>query len=210
MLTLALDVDGVLLDPERDGEGPWTNELTVRFGIESAQLHEAFFQRSWADVINGRRSIEDGLAEALALIGTTAHVESVLACWFDADYVPIAETIELAQRAATAGCPVVLATNQEHRRAAYLHRRIGAAFPLERVIYSADIGHQKHNPRFFEIASDLLRLDGDERSNIIFVDDVMQNVDVARSAGWQAVHAAPGQQWHGEVADLLGLRPQHR
>jgi hypothetical protein len=36
----------------------------------------------------------------------------------------------------------VLATNQEHRRADYLRRRIGAAVPLDRVIYSADVGYQ--------------------------------------------------------------------
>jgi putative hydrolase of the HAD superfamily len=177
-------------------------------GIEPAQLHDAFFQRGWAEAINGRRSVEDGLAEALAQIGTTADVESVLACWFDADYVPIADTFELARRAAHAGCRVVLATNQEHRRAAYLHRRIGAAFPLDGVVYSADVGHQKHDPRFFEVASDLLRLNFSERSNIVFVDDVMQNVEVARSFGWRAVHAAPGQPWHDDVAELLDLPPQ--
>lgn len=206
MLTLALDVDGVMLDPDRAGAGPWTNELKLRFGIEPAQLHEAFFQRGWADVVTGRRSIEAGLAEALARLETTADVESVLACWFDADYVPIADTFALARRAAHAGCRVVLATNQEHRRAAYLHRRIGAAFPLDRVIYSADVGHQKHDIRFFEVASDLLRLNSG--SNIVFVDDDMQNVEVARSFGWCAVHAAPGQPWHDDVADLLKLPPQ--
>ena len=128
MLTLALDVDGVLLDPDRNGDGHWTNELTARFGIERAQLRESFFMNSWDDVINGRRTVEDSLREALALIGTTVDVESVLSCWFDADYAPIEETFDLARRAAAAGCRVVLATNQEHRRAAYLHRRIGAGF----------------------------------------------------------------------------------
>ena len=85
MLTLALDVDGVLLDPDRNGDGPWTNELMARFGIERVQLRESFFMNSWDDVVNGRRSVEDGLGEALALIGTTVDVESVLSCWFDAD-----------------------------------------------------------------------------------------------------------------------------
>ncbi|HAP75252.1 MAG TPA: haloacid dehalogenase [Acidimicrobiaceae bacterium] len=208
MLTLALDVDGVLLDLDRNGRGHWTNELKAQFGIEPALLNEAFFRRSWTDIVIGRRSVEHGLAEALAQIGTTADVESVLDCWFDADYVPIADTFELAQRAAQAGCRVVLATNQEHRRAAYLHRRIGASFPIDRVIYSADIGYQKHDPTFFEIASDLLGVDQRDRSNIVFVDDAAQNVDVARSAGWRAVHAASGQPWHNEVANLLELPPR--
>lgn len=208
MLTLALDVDGVLLDLDRNGRGHWTNELKAQFGIEPALLNEAFFRRSWTDIIIGRRSVEDGLAEALAQIGTTANVESVLACWFDADYVPIADTFELAQRATQFGCRVVLATNQEHRRAAYLHGRIGASFSVDRVIYSADVGCQKHDPTFFEIASDLLGVDERDRSNIVFVDDAAQNVDIARSAGWRAVHAAPGQPWHNDVANLLELPPR--
>ena len=205
VLTLALDVDGVLLDPDRNGAGHWTNELTARFGIERAQVRQSFFMTSWDDVVNGRRSVEDGLAEALALIGTTVDVESVLSCWFDADYAPIDETFDLARRAAAAGCRVVLATNQEHRRADYLHRRIGATVPLDGVIYSAGVGCQKHDPRFFETASDRLGLDADRRASVVFVDDVMHNVEVARSAGWRAVHASADQSWRHEVAELLGL-----
>ena len=205
MLTLALDVDGVLLDPDRNGDGHWTNELKAQFGIERAQLRESFFMKSWDDVINGRRTVEDGLGEALERIGTTVGVESVLSCWFDADYAPIDETFDLARRAAAAGCRVVLATNQEHRRAAYLHRRIGAAFPLERVIYSADVGYQKHDPRFFEAASDLLGLNPDQRTSVVFVDDVMHNVEAARSSGWRAVHASADQPWRQAVGDMLGL-----
>jgi putative hydrolase of the HAD superfamily len=204
-LTLALDVDGVLLDPDRNGDGHWTNELTAQFGIARAQLRESFFMQSWDDVVNGRRSIEDGLGEALARIGTTVDVESVLSCWFDADYAPIEETFDLAQRAAAAGCRVVLATNQEHRRAAYLNRRIGAAVSLEQVIYSADVGCQKHDPRFFERASARLGVNPDERTSVVFVDDVVHNVEVARSAGWRAVHASADQPWHREVVELLGL-----
>lgn len=205
MLTLALDVDGVLLDPDRNGDGHWTNELTAQFGIERSQLRESFFMNSWDEVVNGRRTVEDGLAEALALIGATVDVESVLSCWFDADYAPIDETFDLARRAAAAGCRVVLATNQEHRRADYLRRRIGAALPLDDVIFSADVGCQKHDRRFFEVASERLRLNLDERTSVVFVDDVMHNVEVARSAGWRAVHASADQSWRHEVAELLGL-----
>jgi putative hydrolase of the HAD superfamily len=205
MLTLALDVDGVLLDPDRHGDGHWTNELTARFGIERAQLRESFFMNSWDDVVNGRRTVEDGLGEALALIGTTVDVESVLSCWFDADYAPIEETFDLARRAAAAGCRVVLATNQEHRRAAYLHRRIGESVPLERIIYSADLGCQKHDPRFFETASDRLGLDPGQLTSVVFVDDVAHNVEVARSAGWRAVYASADRSWRDEVAGLLGF-----
>ncbi len=98
MQTLALDVDGVLLDPDRNGNGRWTNELTARFGIEEMQLREAFCTQSWDDILIGRRSIEDGLAEALAQIGAEVGVESVLSCWFDADYAPVAASSGASRR----------------------------------------------------------------------------------------------------------------
>ncbi len=207
MLTLALDVDGVLLDPDRNGDGHWTNELTAQFGIQRSQIREAFFSKRWDDVVNGRCSVEDALGEALVQIGATVDVESVLSCWFDADYAPIEETFDLARRAAQAGCRVVLATNQEHRRADYLLRRIGAAVPIDCVLYSADVGYQKHDRQFFEIATERLGLTYEQRQSVVFVDDVCNNVEVARSAGWRAVHATEDQSWRLEVDELLGLRP---
>lgn len=205
MRTLALDVDGVLLDPNRHGDGPWVHELATRFDIDGDQLQKAFFARSWSDVVKGRRSVESGLGEALEQLGVNVDVESVLACWFDADYAPIEETFDLAVRAAEAGCRVVLATNQEHRRAGYLRRRIGSVVPLDAVLYSADIGYQKHDPEFFDLASERLGLSAEQRSSVVFVDDAIDNVEVARASGWRAVHAAPDRPWRHEVDELLDL-----
>jgi len=202
---LALDVDGVLLDPERHGAGNWSDEVETRFGITRAHLRDAFFTPSWDDVINGRRPIEDALGEALESIDTGASVDDVLDCWFDADYAVIDRAVALARRATDRGVEVVLATNQEHRRAAYLRRRIGAEIELRDVIYSADLGCQKHDPAFFELASERLNVPRDRRSSVLFVDDVEHNVDTARAAGWQAVHAPPGGRWIDEARALLGV-----
>jgi putative hydrolase of the HAD superfamily len=204
--TLALDVDGVLLDPERHGAGNWSDELDARFGIARPQLRDAFFTQSWDDVINGRRPIEDALAEALELIDGEASVDDVLECWFDADFAVIDRAVALARHATDLGIRVVLATNQEHRRAAYLRRHLGADIELSDVIYSADLGCQKHEPAFFELASERLNLSRDRRSSVLFVDDVEHNVEVARAAGWQAMHAPPGAGWIDEAeATLTGL-----
>ncbi len=201
--TLALDVDGVLLDPDRGGSGDWTNELTARFGITRLQLREAFFMQVWEDVINGRRPIESALAESLGVIGTDADVEDVLDCWFEADFVVFDDAVAFARRACERGVRVVLATNQEHRRAEYLRSRLGAAIELSDVIYSADLGCQKHEPTFFELASNRLGVEPDRRTSVVFVDDVGHNVETARGAGWRAVHAAPGTSWIAEADELL-------
>jgi putative hydrolase of the HAD superfamily len=144
MRILALDVDGVLLDSNRGGAGPWSNELERRYGITHAQLRDSFFARCWNDIVNGRRKIEDGLTEALEIIGVPVDCESVLSCWFEADFVPVESAINLANGIAELGARIVLATNQEHRRAAFLHERLGELVPIDDVIYSADLGVQKH------------------------------------------------------------------
>ncbi len=77
--------------------------------------------------------------------------------------------------------------------------------PLHRVCYSADLGFRKHDVRFFETASQHLGVSVAERSSVVFVDDVLNNVEVARSFGWRAVHASPDARWHSEVAEQLGL-----
>ena len=202
---LALDVDGVLLDPERHGAGNWSDEVAARFGITREQLRAAFFAPSWDDVINGRRPIEDALAEALESIGTETSVDDVLECWFDADYAVVDRAVALARRATDRGIRVVLATNQEHRRAEYLRRRLGSEIELSDVVYSADLGCQKHDPAFFELASERLNVARERRSSVLFVDDVQHNVDVARAAGWQALQAPPGGEWIDEVGALLGV-----
>jgi putative hydrolase of the HAD superfamily len=202
-LTLALDVDGVLLDPERAGAAHWTSELTARFGITRPQLRDTFFTRVWDDVINGRQAIETALEGALREIGTDADVEDVLECWFDADFVVFDAAIAFAQEVRQRGVRVVLATNQEHRRAAYLRQRLSAEVELSDVIYSAELGHQKHEPAFFELASERLGVDLEHRSLVVFVDDVEHNVEAARRAGWRSVHAAPGSNWIARVDALL-------
>jgi len=118
--TLALDVDGVLLDSERGGHGHWSNELERRYGITQPQLRDAFFAPYWDDVVNGRRAIEPALEHALRTIGCEVAVDDVLECWFEADFVPIDRSIALARAAAAADISVALVTNQDRRRAHYL------------------------------------------------------------------------------------------
>jgi putative hydrolase of the HAD superfamily len=208
MRTLALDVDGVLLDPERGGAGPWSDEMEREFGIATSQFREAFFARSWHQVINGQLGVETGVGEALADLGVDVAVEDFLRVWFEADFVPVDDAIALARRAGDAGCRVVLATNQEHRRAAFLLERLGALMPIDDVLYSAELGVQKHDASFFELASMRLGVSDDRRSDVVFVDDVQHNVEQAVAAGWQAVHAAPGApvvEWVAAVEQLLAL-----
>jgi putative hydrolase of the HAD superfamily len=203
MRRLALDVDGVLLDSDRGVAGHWSCELERRHGITRTQLREAFFDRCWDDIVNGRRAIEDGLTEALEVIGASVDCESVLSCWFEADSVPVNSAIALAKRVAQSGVRLVLATNQEHRRAEFLRQRLGELLPIDAVLYSADLGHQKHESAFFELASRRLGLSFDQGDRVVFVDDLLLNVETAAAAGWNAVLVTEYADWHQTVEALV-------
>ena len=52
----------------------------------------------------------------------------------------------------------------EHRRASFLRERLGAMMPIDDVLYSADLGVQKHEAAFFELASARLGVATDQRA----------------------------------------------
>ena len=103
---------------------------------------------------------------------------------------------------------MVLATNQEHRRARFLRGRLGRLFPVSDVVYSADVGVQKHESRFFDLASERLNVNF-MRSDVVFVDDLELNVQTAAGAGWTAILATPDKSWIRQVGRLLDLPPTH-
>lgn len=205
MLTLALDIDGVLLDSDRGGSGHWTEQLERECGVSRDQLREHFFVPYWDDVVNGRRPIEVVLEQSLQVIGSSRSVEDVLACWFSADFVPFDDAVNVARAASENGDRVILATNQEHRRAAYLAAHLRSLFPFDSIFYSAALGAQKHEPAFYDSVSRRLQEKDGSSSPVLFIDDLETNVQQARLAGWQAIHATPDQRWITDVKRLLRL-----
>jgi putative hydrolase of the HAD superfamily len=198
---LALDIDGVLLDPGRGGLGPWPRELESRFGVDADRLRAAFFEPAWPDVIVGRRAIEPALAAALDELGWAMTVDQLLACWFEADLVLEPEVVDAATAWAAEGARLVLVTNQEHRRATFLRDRLGALLPISALAYSAALGLLKSDPAFYRAAAQTLGLD--DHDTVVFVDDTLDNVEAARLYGWSAVHFTKNNDWHSQITSAF-------
>lgn len=198
---LALDVDGVLLDPNRGGLGRWDLALQEEFGIDPAALQQRFFQRHWAAVATGQLDIEAPFAAALLDLGCQAHVDDVLRCWFEADNHLQELVVSAVAGWAAGGARLVLATTQEHRRAAFLRQRFSTLLPVELVLYSAVLGAQKPDAAFYEAASTMLATEGFP-DQVVFIDDLLPNVEAARRHGWIAVHLN-GTGWHDAVEAAL-------
>lgn len=201
-VVLALDVDGVLLDPLRGGAGPWVGELSARFGVDGEALGATFFSVDWDDVIVGRAPIEARLASALDKLGWTMSVEELLECWFEADLAVDSEVVVAVSGWVDRGVRIVLATNQEHRRAAYLDEHLGEHLPISGITHSAGLGVVKSDPAFFPAAQHLLGVDGPP-SSVVFVDDARENVAAATAYGWRGIHYTGQSGWVALVESAL-------
>jgi putative hydrolase of the HAD superfamily len=197
----ALDVDGVLLDSARGGAGSWQLVVADRFGVDPSELDRFFFDQWWPDVIVGRTSIEEALERVIGNAGWPMSVDALLASWFEADFWPSTDVIAAANSWSQRGARLALVTNQEHRRAAYVKARLGALLPVDRMVYSAEIGRMKSEPEFFTEATRVLMEFSDVHS-IVFLDDAIDNVEVARRAGWTAVHFEPS-SWSERMEEAL-------
>jgi putative hydrolase of the HAD superfamily len=201
-VVLALDVDGVLLDPTLGGRGSWLSEVGGPLGLGPAQIQAAFFEPYWADIVIGRAPIEPALQTALESLGCPMTAGQFLDQWCAADFVPDMEVVQAAREWANRGARLVLVTNQEHRRAAFLQERLVALLPVEGMAYSAAIGFVKEDSRFFPRATDILALPLDP-SAVVLVDDTLTNVEAARHYGWGAIHFEKKTEWKREVAAAL-------
>jgi putative hydrolase of the HAD superfamily len=199
---LALDVDGVLLDPQRAGRGRWQEVLREEYGLDPAHLDEHFFQRSWSQIIVGHEPIEPTLARALTELHWNLDVETLLQIWFDADFVLELEVVRAVDEWAASGVRVVLATNQEARRAGFLEQKLGVILPIGGMASSAALGAVKSDPAFYPAAERSLGIGG-RGQRVVLVDDSSVNVDTANSHGWRGVHFDKRLDWRAQVTAAL-------
>ena len=198
---LALDVDGVLLDSQRGGRGPWQDAFGERFGVDPSRLNDTLFAAPWADVIIGGRPIEAALAEALDQLGWTMGVEAALACWFEEDFVVDAAVLDAAAGWTKQGIPLALVSNQEPRRARYLEQRVAPLLAICGTAFSGDLGVVKSDPTFYGRAEVHIGLA--HGAPVVFLDDTLANVQVASAHGWTGIHFTKGGDWLREVSAAL-------
>jgi putative hydrolase of the HAD superfamily len=189
MYTIMMDVDGVLVSGRpQDGAHLFT-DLEKDLGITVEALQRHFFAPRWPAIVTGEKALLPELAEALATIAPSVRAETLIDYWFINDSRLDETVLHAMADLRAAGSPVYLATNQEHRRAAYLMQTMGLAEHVDGIFYSAAIGHRKPEVGFFAHVDAAL---GDRPGQVVLIDDTEANVAAAREHGWSAIHWQKG------------------
>ncbi|KAA0699181.1 HAD family hydrolase [Neorhizobium sp. P12A] len=189
MKALMVDVDGVLVHGRPADGLPYFTYLERDLGLTREMLQQAFFKPYWADIVTGREQIEPRLKSVLDRIAPNITPETLMDYWFENDSRLDRQLLEGLVEYRNKGVTLFLATNQEHRRAAYLMERLGLSEYFDGIFYSAALGHKKPSEDFFRIATER---SGYERHEIAFIDDSVENIDAAQRFGWNALHWTSG------------------
>jgi HAD superfamily hydrolase (TIGR01509 family) len=177
------DCDGVLQRPSND----WSGVIGTLTGLVGPDLEQFLDDVSAAEqpVLDGHEPYEGPLGAVVQRWGLAVRVEELLRVWQHLVVDP--EMLDAARELGAGGIVCALGTNQHRERAAYMRRELGYEEIFDPMIISAEIGVAKPDPAFFRTALDRIGLPGRE---VLFIDDVRENVESARSVGLVAEHFA--------------------
>lgn len=187
MKHILCDVDGVILHgfhTKFPNTNVWSKDLEADFGMKEADLIEAFFNKSFQDVLLGKEDLISALNEVLPTIGFSGKTDDLVKYWFEKDSKINADFMKWLEGMKDEKCIFYLATNQEHKRADYLWRDLGFYKHFKEIYYAAKIGAVKPNPDFFKYILDEIEVDP---SDVLLIDDSAKNIETAKSLGLNAI-----------------------
>jgi putative hydrolase of the HAD superfamily len=81
--------------------------------------------------------------------------------------------------------------------------KLGLAAHVDGIFYSAALGHRKPSDEFYAKATEGVKA---SPADIVFIDDVLENIEGARRFGWQAIHWTGATTLHDALAPLISAR----
>lgn len=184
---LCLDVDGVVITGREPDGAHWSAGLQADLGVARDDLVRTFFKPHWAAIVTGQKPMRPALDDALHQIGTAVNADQLIDYWFRKDARLNRPLLTALGPLRARGIRVVLATNQEPQRRAYLWHDLGLCQHVDKIYGSADLGCAKPAPAFFAAIEQAEQTPPDQ---ITFLDDDPTNVAAADGRGWQAYHIA--------------------
>jgi putative hydrolase of the HAD superfamily len=109
---------------------------------------------------------------------------------------PIAASVELLARLRRAGHPLYFLSNMPAPYAAYLRREYDFVGWFLDGVFSAEVQHIKPEAAIFHLCTQRF---ASAPQDLVFLDDHLPNVEMARSLGWNAVHFSTAALAEGEM-----------
>lgn len=176
------DYDGVCFTGTQ-----FSAEMKKDFGTEF-EMMQPFFKGPFKECTIGKADLKDILPTVIADWKWPGTADELLAYWFKDDVIE-APVLACIEKLRADGVHCFMATNQERHRAASLREKFGHEKIFDEILCSAEIGHIKNDPAFWDtVWQHIATLADNDKSRVIFFDDDEANVLTARAFGFDAVH----------------------
>lgn len=176
-------------------------------GISGKEAYDRATNAGFGDLLkqyeSGRLTTAEFAQIVFDMIGVSATLEQFEAVWADM-FWPNEPVIELALELKNQGYRLFLGstTNEIH----YRHYRSQFAHVLDQFddyIVSHEVGEVKPHRLFFETCVQRAQLPAHQ---CLFIDDILENVEGARSIGMHAIHYQNIQQLRDDASKILVVR----
>ena len=171
------DIDGVLVHP-------WRFRATLErdHGI-TPDMTAAFFKGPFIQCAQGQADVLEVLSTFLTSWGWPGSAADFVARWLSVENAPDEAVLGIVADLRRSGVPCFVASTQERHRAQYLAVEMRFDQLFDGLFFSCDIGVEKPHEGFFKAIAHRLGRSGTE---LLFIDDVRENVEGARAVGWFA------------------------
>jgi len=139
----------------------------------------------WAEFDRGTLGVPELVQRIAARTGLPPEAVRSVVDAVPAELQPIPESVALLRRLHGEGRRLHFLSNMPHPYADHLEREHAFIGCFESGVISARVGQIKPEPGIFATAA---RRFGAEPHELLFIDDVADNVRAAQRAGWHALH----------------------
>jgi HAD superfamily hydrolase (TIGR01549 family) len=194
-----IDFGGVLV--RTDDKGPRIRQAE-RLGMTVRELEKIIFESESSQLASTGAIPEEAhwQAVAQALHLPRSEADKVTAEFFAGDRAD--QTWLNFLRGQRPECKVCLISNAWSGLRAFITRH-GFADVFDHMVISAEVGMMKPDPRIYNLALEELNARAAES---IFIDDVLANVEAARSVGMTGIHFTQPQLALDELKQLINHR----
>lgn len=197
---IAWDFDGVLNRNVEDGVFAWSRTFERDLGLPLKSFSGFLFSGPFQKAMIGQACLVELVTEWADGNGAKGRAPEILDYWFEQDNLPDERTLSLFAPLSRRGVRHVMATNNEIHRAGYIEKEMGFGGRMERIFAAGRMGIAKPDTAYFaHIETEL----GLQPQALLLVDDLEENVEAARSRGWQGFHF--GRDAHAALEAALGL-----
>jgi len=190
---VAFDLDGVLIP-----SGPSFDYFLIEHKITPAHFRE-FFRGSYDLAMLGKVDLLEILPPVLELWKWNGTVEDFVNVWFASCAEADPAAVEIVRALRVRGVTCYAASNQDNRRAKFLDSLEWVHTLFDRRFYSCHLGVKKPSAGYFDV---IQREAAHLPEEMLFVDDIVENVDGARECGWSA-------ELCGGASDLLKIMEKY-